>query len=266
MAGGNGWQVEYRLLRSDGEVRWVREMGKALLMTHGIPEQTIGVMQDITEQKNSEQEIINARDTLEQQVVDRTRELANTVQQLQIEIEGREKIAAELDFLANHDALTGLPSLRLCKDRLDQSLADARRNRQTSAVMFLDLDEFKTINDEHGHEFGDLVLKATADRIKEEIRETDTVARIGGDEFVIILSSLPENSIAERIATNVIRQIAQPVEIKNIEVTVSASIGISLYPENGITAEELIRSADKAMYRVKHQGKNSFGFVNDVSA
>ena len=266
MAEGGGWQVEYRLHRSDGEVRWVREMGKALLMTHGIPEQTIGVLQDITQQKKTEQEIIRARDTLEHQVVDRTRELANTVQQLQIEIEEREKIAAELDFLANHDALTGLPSLRLCKDRLDQSLADARRNRQTSAVMFLDLDEFKTINDEHGHEFGDLVLKATADRIKEEIRETDTVARIGGDEFVIILSSLPENTIAERIATNVIRQIAQPVEIKNIEVTVSASIGISLYPENGITAEELIRSADKAMYRVKHQGKNSFGFVNDVSA
>ena len=208
MAEGGGWQVEYRLQRSDGEVRWVREMGKALLMTHGIPEQTIGVLQDITRQKETEQEIIRARDTLEQQVVDRTRELANTVQQLQVEIEQREKISAELDFLANHDALTGLPSLRLCKDRLDQSLADARRNRQTSAVMFLDLDEFKTINDEHGHEFGDLVLKATADRIKDEIRETDTVARIGGDEFVIILSSLPENSIAERIAANVIRQVS----------------------------------------------------------
>ena len=265
MAKGDGWQVEYRLQRSDGEVRWVREMGKALLMTHGIPEQTIGVLQDITRQKKAEQEIIKARDTLEQQVVERTRELANTVQQLQVEIEEREKIAAELDFLANHDALTGLPSLRLCKDRLDQSLADARRNRQTSAVMFLDLDEFKKINDQYGHEFGDLVLKATADRIRDEIRETDTVARIGGDEFVVILSSLPENNIAERIAASVIKQIARPVEIKNIEVTVSASIGISLYPENGLTAEELIRSADQAMYRVKHQGKNSFGFVNDVS-
>jgi diguanylate cyclase (GGDEF)-like protein len=261
MAGGGGWQVEYRLQRSDGEVRWVREMGKALVMTHGIPEQTIGVLQDITEQKNTEQEIIKARDTLEQQVVERTRELANTVQQLQVEIEEREKIAAELDFLANHDALTGLPSLRLCKDRLDQSLADARRNRQTSAVMFLDLDEFKKINDQYGHEFGDLLLKATADRIRDEIRETDTVARIGGDEFVIILSSLPEDNIAERIATNVIKQIARPIEINNIEVAVSASIGISLYPENGITAEELIRSADKAMYRVKHDGKNDFGFV-----
>jgi len=260
MAEGGSWQVEYRLLRGDGEVRWVREMGRALLMTHGIPEQTIGVIQDITEQKNAEQEIIKAKDNLEQQVVERTRELANTVQQLQVEIESREKIAAELDFLANHDALTGLPSLRLCKDRLDQSLAEARRNRQTSAVMFLDLDGFKKINDLHGHEFGDLVLKASADRIKAEIRETDTVARIGGDEFVIILSSLPDNDIANRIATNVIEQIARPFEVKNIAVEISASIGISLYPQNGTTAEALIRSADKAMYRIKHQGKNNFGF------
>ena len=265
MAEGRGWQVDYRLLRGDGEVRWVREMGKTLLMTHGIPEQTIGVIQDITEQKNAEQEIIRARDTLEQQVVARTRELANTVQQLQVEIERREEIAAELDFLANHDALTGLPSLRLCKDRLDQSLAEARRNRQTSAVMFLDLDGFKRINDQHGHEFGDLVLKATADRIKAEIRETDTVARIGGDEFVIILSSLPETEIVDRIAASVIEQIARPFDVKNTEVLISASIGISLYPQNGTTAEALIRSADKAMYQIKRQGKNSFGFVNPVS-
>jgi diguanylate cyclase (GGDEF)-like protein len=130
--------------------------------------------------------------------------------------------------------------------------------------MFLDLDGFKDINDQHGHEFGDLVLKATAERIRDEIRETDTVARIGGDEFVIILSSLPESDIADRIAASVIKRIAQPVQIQSTEVTISASIGISLYPENGITAEELIRSADKAMYKVKHQGKNSFGFASSA--
>jgi diguanylate cyclase (GGDEF)-like protein/PAS domain S-box-containing protein len=261
---GGEWQVEFRLNRADGELRWVREIGRAYLMTHGIPEQSIGVLQDITAQKNAAQEIIDARDSLEQQVVDRTRELANTVKQLQIEIEEREKIAAELDFLANHDALTGLPSLRLCKDRLDQSLAEARRNRQTSAVMFVDLDGFKEVNDQHGHDIGDLVLKMTADRIKTEIRETDTVARIGGDEFVIILSSLPETAIAERIAATVITQVARPLQIKDIEVEITASIGISLYPEHGTTAEKLIRSADKAMYQVKREGKNSFGFVNSA--
>ncbi|MCP4390578.1 MAG: diguanylate cyclase, partial [Gammaproteobacteria bacterium] len=264
LAEGGDWQVDYRLMRKDGEVRWIREMGKAYLINRGIPEQTIGVLQDITEQKNAEQEIISTKETLEQQVVERTRELANTVKQLQEEIEEREKIAAELDFLANHDALTGLPSLRLCKDRLDHSLAEARRNRQTSAVMFLDLDGFKTINDQHGHEFGDLLLKVTADRIKAEIRETDTVARIGGDEFVIILSSLPETEIAHRIATNLVAQLANSIFIEEVKVGISASIGISLYPENGTTAEQLIRTADKAMYRVKRSGKNNFGFVNAV--
>lgn len=262
LAEGGDWHVDYRLMRADGEVRWIREMGKAHLINHGIPEQTIGVLQDITAQKNAEREIIKAKETLEQQVVERTRELANTVKQLQEEIEEREKIAAELDFLANHDALTGLPSLRLCKDRLNHSLAEARRNRQTSAVMFLDLDGFKAINDEYGHEFGDLVLKVTADRIRGEIRETDTVARIGGDEFVIILSSLPENEIAERIASSLVEQLAKPIFVEDVRVAISASIGVSLYPSNGTTAEELIRSADKAMYRVKRAGKNDFGFVN----
>ena len=264
LAEGGEWQIDYRLIRTDGEIRWVREMGRVYLLTHGIPEQTIGVLQDITAQKTAEQEIIDARDTLEQQVAERTRELANTVKQLQVEIEEREKIAAELDFLANHDALTGLPSLRLCKDRLDQSLIAARRNRQTSAVMFLDLDGFKEINDEHGHEFGDKVLKVTADRVKVEIRESDTVARIGGDEFVIILSSLPEIAIVERIAATIVEHVALPIHIGDVEVGISASIGISLYPDNGTTADELIRSADKVMYKIKREGKNSFGFVNAI--
>jgi diguanylate cyclase (GGDEF)-like protein/PAS domain S-box-containing protein len=261
---GEDLKIEYRIHRADGEVRWIREQCMAVRSADGEVVQSIGVLQDITQQKNTEQSLRDARDSLEAQVKSRTRKLARTVQQLEAEIEEREKISAELDFLANHDALTGLPSLRLCKDRLDHSLAEARRNRQMSAVMFLDLDGFKEINDAHGHEFGDLVLKATADRITAGIRETDTVARIGGDEFVIILSSLPEISIAQRIAASLIKQIAQPIQVENIQVVVSASIGISLYPDHGVTAEELIRSADKAMYQIKHQGKNNYGFVELV--
>jgi len=257
---GEDFNVQYRIHRSDGEIRWIREQGTALRAPGGEVIQSIGVLQDVTEQINTEQSLREARDSLEVMVKRRTRKLADTVKQLEGEIRERGKIAAELDFLANHDALTGLPSLRLCKDRLDRSLAEARRNRQMSAVMFLDLDGFKAVNDRHGHEFGDLVLKAIADRIKDEIRETDTVARIGGDEFVIILSSLPEITIAERIACSLIEQIEKRIHIGKIDVMVSASIGISIYPENGTTAEELIRSADKAMYRIKRQGKNDFGF------
>lgn len=258
---GEEFNVQYRIYRSDGELRWIREQGTAVGSSSGEMIRSIGVIQDITRQYITEQNLREVRETLESMVKSRTRKLADTVKQLEEEISERRKIAAELDFLANHDALTGLPSLRLCKDRLEQSLADARRNKQMSAVMFIDLDGFKGINDHHGHEFGNLVLKATADRIKAEIRETDTVARIGGDEFVVILSSLPEIPIAERIAKSLVRQIALPLQLGNIEVGVSASIGIALYPQHGESAEALIRAADSAMYRIKHQGKNNFGLV-----
>ena len=258
---GEKINVEYRIYRTDGELRWIREQATALRSSSGEIIQSIGVIQDITQQFHTEQNLREARDTLETMVKSRTRKLADTVKLLESEIKERKKIAAELDFLANHDALTGLPSLRLCKDRLDHSLAEARRQKQMSAVMFLDLDGFKAINDQHGHEFGDLVLKATADRIKAEIRETDTVARIGGDEFVVILSSLPEIGIAKRIAASLIQEIGEPLAVGSVDVKVSVSIGIALYPDNGETAEDLIRAADHAMYRVKRQGKDNFGFA-----
>jgi len=262
---GEKFNVEYRIYRSDGELRWIREQGTAVNSSSGEVIQSVGVIQDITRQYTTEQNLREVRDTLESMVKSRTRKLADTVKQLEDEISEREKIAAELDFLANHDALTGLPSLRLCKDRLEHSLAEARRKQQMSAVMFIDLDGFKQINDHHGHEFGDLVLKATADRIKAGIRETDTVARIGGDEFIVILSSLPEIPIAERIAKNLVRQIALPLKVGSLEIGVSASIGIALYPQHGADVEELIRAADSAMYQIKHEGKNSFGMVQSSS-
>ena len=268
---GEEFNITYRIYRSDGELRWIREQGTALMSPAGQALQSIGVIQDITRQYHTEQNLREARDTLETMVKSRTRKLAETVRQLEAEIKERKreiavrkKIEAELDFLANHDALTGLPSLRLCKDRLEQSLADARRRRQMSAVMFLDLDGFKAVNDRHGHETGDLLLKATADRIKAEIRETDTVARIGGDEFVIILTSLPDRAIAERIAANLIRQISAPLRAGKADIQVSASVGIALYPQHGEGTEDLMRAADHAMYRVKHRGKNSFGFAPDA--
>jgi len=258
---GEDWVAEFRMVRPDGEIRWIREIGKTHVQNKGFAEQTIGVLMDITESKNAQQEIINAKKTLEQEVVDRTRELANTVKQLEEEIKERKRISAELQVLAHHDALTGLPSLRLGKDRVQQALSLSRRTRQICAVMFLDLDGFKQINDEYGHETGDQVLRVTADRIKAEIRETDTAARIGGDEFIIVLSCIPDISIVERIASNLIKQIEQSIDIKNGEARISVSIGIALYPDNGADVDELIRAADKAMYQVKSKGKNDFGFV-----
>ena len=168
---GDNCVVQYRIRRSDGEIRWLRESSAAQRINNGKVELTIGAVQDITEQKLVETKLLEAKQLLEETVAERTAQLAEAVKTLQSEVEERERIAGELEFLANHDALTGLPSLRLCKDRLDRALAESRRNQQSSAVMFLDLDGFKIINDAYGHEFGDQVLRVTAGRIKSGIRE-----------------------------------------------------------------------------------------------
>lgn len=263
-AEGSEYSIEYRIHRADGEIRWIREQCVAHHISDGVLQQSIGALQDITEQKNTEAKILETKEALESEVKQRTRLLALTVRQLKKEIARREKIAAELEFMANHDALTGLPSLRLCKDRLEHSLAESRRNKQKSAVMFIDLDGFKEVNDRHGHEYGDAVLKVVADRIKLDIRETDTVARIGGDEFVVILSSVPDLEIVERIAPQLIDQISQSIRIEKQEVVVSASVGIAIYPEDGNSADELIRQADRAMYLIKESGKNNYDFIKPV--
>jgi diguanylate cyclase (GGDEF)-like protein/PAS domain S-box-containing protein len=253
--------VEYRIRRADGRIRWIREQCTAHRISNGEIQELLGVLQDITEHKNNEEKLLDARDTLEATVKRRTRELAKTVGQLEDEIGEREKIAAELKFLANHDSLTRLPGLSLCKDRLDRALAESRRNKQMSAVMFIDLDGFKQINDSYGHECGDLVLKSTAERIKAEIREMDTVARIGGDEFLVILSQISDVSDTRSIAANIIDQIAKGIHFGGREIAVHASLGIAIYPNDGETTEELIRQADTAMYLIKHSGKNNFGYT-----
>ncbi len=258
---GEDCRVEFRIFRQDGEIRWIRELDVALEMKEGHVSLTRGVMQDITEQKNIELELRAAKEDLEILVAARTGELAETVSRLEDEIDERRKVSAELEFLANHDPLTGLPSLRLCKDRLERALVEARRNRSIVAVMFLDLDGFKAINDTYGHEFGDSVLRASANRIRAELRETDTVARIGGDEFLVILSGVPDLLVVERIAASLVHQLSQPIRIEPHEVVVSASIGVALYPDDASDSDELIRVADKAMYLVKNSGKNSFGFA-----
>ena len=282
---GEAYSVDYRIYRADGEIRWVREQCVSHSTKNGEIIESLGVLQDITEQKNIESELLSARttleekvdrrtlelaetvrqlemtrDSLEEMVEKRTRELAATVSQLQEEIAGKEKIEAELKFLANHDALTGLPSLRLGMDRLERSIVEAKRNSTPVFVMFIDLDGFKQINDSYGHDYGDSVLKTTADRIHDEVRETDTAARIGGDEFLLILSGITKQEIVERIAAKLVARISQDIIIDKHAVSIGASIGIAVYPEDGLSPEDLIRVADSAMYKVKQAGKNNFGF------
>lgn len=167
---------------------------------------------------------------------------------------------AELDLqhLATHDQLTGLPNRYLLMDRMSQRLAHAERSRSIFAVFFLDVDDFKSINDVHGHEFGDLVLQSLAETLLGSVRGSDTVARIGGDEFVIILETLGGRQDAKLVADKILRRVAEPFTLERHEVKITVSIGISFHPDNAGDAEILLRASDYAMYVAKGQGKNGW--------
>jgi diguanylate cyclase (GGDEF)-like protein/PAS domain S-box-containing protein len=178
------------------------------------------------------------------------------------DITDRKMAEEEIKHLANHDELTGLPTLRLGKDRLSSAIALARRSKTSAAVLYLDLDGFKEVNDTLGHKAGDQVLIEVGMRMTQIIRETDTVARIGGDEFVIVLGQIEEEIAPAKIAKKIIKTLTRPIRLDEQEVNISASIGISLYPKHGETPDELISKADKAMYAIKHKGKNNYAMVD----
>jgi len=161
---------------------------------------------------------------------------------------------------ANFDTLTGLPNRRLFRDRLNHEIRNARRTRLPLALMFLDLDGFKDINDTLGHDMGDLLLKETAERLKSCLREIDIVARLGGDEFTIILSELHDIGRVDRIARHILQQISRPFKLGEEMAHISASIGITLYPQDALEMENLLKNADQAMYSAKQEGKNRYNF------
>ncbi|WP_240794527.1 EAL domain-containing protein [Azoarcus sp. DD4] len=176
------------------------------------------------------------------------------------DITDRKESEARIRHLAHHDALTGLPNRLLLQDRLAQAILQARRGERHAAVLFLDLDRFKTINDTLGHEVGDGLLRQVTQRCLAAVRETDTVARQGGDEFVIVLPDLEHPQDAGIIARKILGTLAQPCRLGMHELTVTGSIGIALYPGDGNNASMLLRNADAAMYRAKADGRNGFQF------
>ena len=159
-----------------------------------------------------------------------------------------------------HDSTTGLPNRDLFDDRLTQAIALAKRHTWMLAVMFIDLDRFKDINDTHGHAVGDRVLKEAASRLSQHARDEDTVCRSGGDEFLYLVMNPRASENIERIARTLLKSIAQPIDMGDLQPFVNASIGIAVYPGDGSSGEELIRKADTAMYRAKKAGVGSLFF------
>lgn len=175
----------------------------------------------------------------------------------------RKRAEVEIKKLAYFDTLTGLPNRVLLSDRLKQAIAMAERDKKNLALLYLDLDQFKYVNDTLGHAYGDRLLKISADRIQGCLRSSDTVARIGGDEFVIILSQLSGSDDVPKVADKILETLRKPVQFENHTIYTSASIGIALYPKNGATVDELMKNADISMYQAKERGRNNHQFYSD---
>jgi diguanylate cyclase (GGDEF)-like protein/PAS domain S-box-containing protein len=176
------------------------------------------------------------------------------------DVSERKKMEAQLENLAHYDSLTGLPNRMLLHDRLEQAIATAERQRQHFALLFIDLDGFKPVNDAHGHAVGDEVLKVVGQRLSMVIRGMDTAARLGGDEFVVILTDIRNRENAERVAEKIIGELSEPYQVAGKTLSISASIGASLYPSDQKVAMDLLRTADEAMYQAKRDGKRRVKF------
>ena len=198
--------------------------------------------------KKSAADLQALNENLEERMQARTREL-------------QEK-SAELQILAHHDALTVLPNRVLFTDRLEQGIIKAERNQTGLALFFIDLDKFKHINDSLGHSVGDSVLKIVANRLEGIIRKEDTLARLSGDEFTIIMEELRHPEDASLMAEKIIKTLAEAIEIDEQILYISGSIGISLYPQDSTDAQSLLKYADTAMYKAKEEGRNNFQFYS----
>lgn len=222
------YEYEARMRHRDGHWVWVLDRGKVASWTDdGKPLLMSGTHKDITKQKEAEEKIRH---------------------------------------LATHDTLTDLPTLRLARDRISMAIATAHRKKLMAAVVFVDLDGFKLVNDTLGHDAGDALLKDTATRLLSCVRSVDTVARIGGDEFLIVLNELNSDKDAEIVATKVVEIIGSPYEYRGDTMTVGASVGVAMCAGDSQDIDALIRAADEAMYSIKKSGKNGYAFAKDTEA
>ena len=176
------------------------------------------------------------------------------------DISERKAAEAKIAFLAHHDPLTGLPNRLLLKDRMQQAMAHAERAGRKVALLFVDLDRFKAVNDSFGHPAGDALLRDAAQRLRACVRDSDTISRHGGDEFLLVLSDLQSSEVPAQIAGKIMATLSEPFQIEAHDATISASVGIALYPEDGAGFDELLKKADTAMYHAKEAGRNTYRF------
>jgi diguanylate cyclase (GGDEF)-like protein/PAS domain S-box-containing protein len=253
---GGAFDAEERYQRSDGTTFLCRARGRRIDVGDDDAQEWIWSFEDVTAERE-------ALVMLERAVAERTRELKSANERLEAEIAERKLAEQRAQHLADHDALTGLPNRRLLEDRLTQALALSYRNRKQTAVMFVDLDRFKTINDSLGHSVGDVILKEVAARLVKQLRVVDTICRTGGDEFVVVLPEIKRSADAANVAQKIIENLSQPIRVDERELTVTPSIGISVFPEDGRDTEALIRNADAAMYHAKEQGRANYQFFTE---
>lgn len=256
-------QREWTYVRKDGSTLPVEVTATVLRDEAGNILGYLGMATDITQRLQAQRVIEQAQLELETQVQRRTAELAHSNELLQAEIAERASVERQMREMAHYDVITGLPNRNLLRDRLEQALAHARRRGEQVAVMFLDLDRFKNINDTLGHAVGDALLAGVARRLASTLRTTDTLSRIGGDEFVVVLPEVNSEIQVSVVAEKMITALSQPMEVRSHVMHVSTSIGICLFPQDGDTIDLLLRNADTAMYQAKAGGRNTFRFFTE---
>ena len=250
---------EYRLVRKDGSSFWARLSGRPFDLAQATG-RSVWLVDDVTARREAAETVRRARDELELRVLERTAELAGANALLQGEIVERRQAEARVHHMAYHDSLTGLPNRALLSDRLDRAMLAVLRSQRQLAVMFIDLDRFKTINDSLGHLTGDHLLKEVASRLCRAVRASDTVARLGGDEFVVLVPGIrgPEESTS--VAEKIIEALSTPFPFDGRMLHITPSIGICMYPDDGGDVQTLMRHADAAMYHAKASGRNNYQY------
>ncbi len=250
---------EFRARRRDGSPLWVRAAGRTVA-GRGDAAGSVWIFEDISERRQAQEALLRARGEREMRDGEGGVELADADALLQGEIFERMQVEQRIWHLAHHDGLTGLPKRALLLDRLEQALVQADRKVHKVAVIFLDIDRFKSINDTLGHAVGDELLKQVAERLRGAVRAADTVTRLGGDEFIVMLGEIQFAEDALSVAEKIVAALKPSVTAAGHELRVTLSLGIALYPDDGRDIYTLLQNADTAMYHAKAAGRNSFQF------